>query len=93
MELSLNIEQLQLKSEYLHSNPRCTHFHKNVENPLFISWDDCVTVLYSLNNLDEASVWNPIEPVVSIIIVEWVLVFYYLFLLLFKNFYVAPNLI
>ncbi|XP_025414302.1 uncharacterized protein LOC112686300 [Sipha flava] len=64
MELSLNIEQLQLKSEYLHSNPRCTHFHKNVENPLFISWDDCVTVLYSLNNLDEASVWNPIEPVI-----------------------------
>lgn len=65
MELSLNIEQLQLKSEYLYTNSRCTHFHEHLESPLFVSWDDCVTVIYSFNDLDLASVWNPIEPMVS----------------------------
>lgn len=65
MELCLNIEQLQLKSEYFHTNPKCTHYHEDSENPLFVSWDDCVTVLYSLSGLSEASLWNPIEPMVS----------------------------
>jgi len=65
MELSLNFEQLQLKSEYLHTNPKHTHFHKDSENELFVSWDNCVMVLYSLNSLYEASLWNPIEPMVS----------------------------
>ncbi|KAL4131403.1 hypothetical protein QTP88_008719 [Uroleucon formosanum] len=64
MELSLNFEQLQLKSEYLHTNSKHTHFHKDSENELFVSWDDCVMVLYSLDGLPEASLWNPIEPVI-----------------------------
>lgn len=65
MELTLNIEQLKLKSEYLYTNPRCTYYHEDVTNPLFVSWDGCVTVLYSLDNLAEASTWNPVEPIVS----------------------------
>lgn len=65
MELCLNIEQLQLKSEYSHTNPRCTHYHEDSESPLLVSWDDCVTVLYPLSGLSEASLWNPIEPMVS----------------------------
>ncbi|XP_001948571.1 uncharacterized protein LOC100165824 [Acyrthosiphon pisum] len=64
MELSLNFEQLQLKSEYLHTNSKHTHFHENSENELFVSWDDCVMVLYSLDGLPEASLWNPIEPMI-----------------------------
>jgi len=66
MELSLDIEQLQLKSEYLHTNPKHIHYYEDNENPLFISWDNCITVLYSLNSLIEATLWNPIEPVVNI---------------------------
>ena len=65
MELSLNFEQLQLKSKYLHTNSKHTHFRENSENELFVSWDDCVMVLYSLDSLPEASLWNPLEPVVS----------------------------
>jgi len=65
MELALHIEQLQLKSEYLHTNPKQTHFHEENNNSLFISWNDCVTVLYSLDQLVEASLWNPVEPVVN----------------------------
>lgn len=65
MELSLNFEQLQLKSEYLHTNSKKTHFHEDSENSMFVSWDNCVTVLYLLDSLPEASVWNPIEPVVN----------------------------
>lgn len=61
----MNFEQLQLKSEYLHTNSKHIHFHEDGENTLFVSWDDCVMVLYSLNNLPEASLWNPIEPIVS----------------------------
>lgn len=64
--LTLNIEKLHLKSEYLHTNARRTHYHENSENPLFISWDDCVTVIYSLDALCDASLWNPIESMVSI---------------------------
>lgn len=63
MELILNIEQLKLKSEYLHTNPRRTFYHE--DSKLFVSWNNCVTVLYFLDNLDEASTWNPIEPIVS----------------------------
>lgn len=69
MELSLNFEQLKLKSEYLHTNPKSMHFHENSVNPLLISWGDCVTILYSLNNLKEASIWNPVEPLVSFYII------------------------
>lgn len=65
MELSLDIEQLQLKSEHLHANPKHTHYHENNTDPLFVSWDDCVTVLYPLNCLADATLWNPIEPSVS----------------------------
>lgn len=65
MELVLHVSQLQLKSEYLHTNPKHIHFHEGNESRLFISWDDCTTVLYSLDSLDEASLWNPIKPVVS----------------------------
>lgn len=65
MEPSLNIEQLQLKSEHLHANPKLTHYHENDTDPLFVSWDDCVTVLYPLNCLAEATLWNPVEPAVS----------------------------
>lgn len=65
MELALNIEHLHLKSEFLHTNPRFTHYHEDDEKPLFVSWDGCVTVLYSLDQLDEASLWNPVNPVVS----------------------------
>lgn len=64
MELSLSFEQLNLKSEYLHTNPRCTHFHDDSVCPLFVSWSGCVTVIYSLENLTEATLWNPIEPLV-----------------------------
>ncbi|KAF0753240.1 Uncharacterized protein FWK35_00018072 [Aphis craccivora] len=64
MELSMNFEQLQLKSEYLHTNSKHIHFHEDGKNTLLVSWDDCVMVLYSLNNLSEASLWNPIEPII-----------------------------
>lgn len=65
MEFALNIIQLQLKSEHLHTNPKYIHFHEDIENSLIISWSDCVTVLYSLDILVEATLWNPIEPMVS----------------------------
>lgn len=65
MELTLNIKQLQLKSEYLHTDPKRTHYHEHSENPLFVSWHDSVTVLYPLCGLPEASLWNPVEPIVS----------------------------
>lgn len=65
MEFALNTIQLPLKSDHLHTNPKCIHFHEDSEGPLIASWDDCVTVLYTLENLGEASLWNPIEPVVS----------------------------
>lgn len=65
MELTLNFEQLKLKSEYLHTDPRLTHYHEDNENSLFVSWCDCVTVLYPLCGLAEASLWNPVEPIVS----------------------------
>lgn len=65
MELAFDTVQLHLKSDHLHANPKCTHFHEDSENPLLVSWDDCVTVLYTLENLSETSLWNPIEPVVS----------------------------
>lgn len=65
MELTLTIEKLHLKSEYLHTNPRRSHYHKDNDNPLFISWNDCVTIIYSLDSLADASLWNPIEYVVS----------------------------
>lgn len=64
MELSLNFEQLKLKSEYLNTNPRCIHYHENCGNPLFITWSGCVTVIYSLKNLTEVTLWDPIEPLV-----------------------------
>lgn len=65
MEFKLNFEQLKLKSEHLHTNPKCTHLHNDGENLLFISWNDCVSVIYSLDNLHEATLWNPIEPMVN----------------------------
>lgn len=66
MELSLNFEQLKLKSEYLNTNPRCIHYHENCGNPLFITWSGCVTVIYSLKNLTEVTLWDPIEPLVRL---------------------------
>lgn len=65
MELSLDFEQLWLKSEHLHADPRRAHYHEDEENPMFISWSDRVTVLYPLGGLAEASLWNPVEPLVS----------------------------
>lgn len=66
MELTLNIEKLHLKSEYLHTNPKFTYYHEDSENPFLLSWDDCVTVLYSLDALADSSLWNPIECMVSL---------------------------